>query len=99
MGNSERKHFSPSVRRSISIVVRNGSLGQKITLWITLKTLSVILIKQHNIKFVLLQKGGPVAQHGWSVRLIIERSAVQIRLGPPPIHTLSFCERLSHFDA
>jgi hypothetical protein len=28
-------------------------------------------------------KWGPVAQHGWSVRLIIERSAVQIRLGPP----------------
>src|SRR3990170_543316 len=27
---------------------------------------------------------GPVAQHGWSVRLIIERSPVQIRLGPPP---------------
>ena len=26
---------------------------------------------------------GPVAQHGWSVRLIIERSPVQIRLGPP----------------
>ncbi len=29
-------------------------------------------------------KRGPVAQHGWSVRLIIERSPVQIRLGPPP---------------
>jgi hypothetical protein len=29
------------------------------------------------------QNGGPVAQHGWSVRLIIERSPVQIRLGPP----------------
>ena len=26
---------------------------------------------------------GPVAQHGWSVRLIIERSPVRIRLGPP----------------
>ena len=29
------------------------------------------------------KKWGPVAQHGWSVRLIIERSAVRIRLGPP----------------
>ena len=32
---------------------------------------------------------GPVAQLGWSVRLIIERSAVQIRLGPP-INPLRF---------
>ena len=27
---------------------------------------------------------GPVAQHGWSVRLITERSPVQIRPGPLP---------------
>jgi molybdate/tungstate transport system permease protein len=34
---------------------------------------------------------GPVAQHGWSVRLITERSPVRIRLGPllHPGHLLS----------
>ena len=36
-----------------------------------------------NVVSVSASKCGPVAQHGWSVRLIIERSPVRIRLGPP----------------
>ena len=36
---------------------------------------------------------GPVAQLGWSVRLITERSRVQISPGPPRILSTHFCVR------
>jgi large conductance mechanosensitive channel len=45
--------------------------------------LTKILINQPDINLGV-SGSGPVAQHGWSVRLIIERSPVQIRLGPLP---------------
>jgi hypothetical protein len=40
-----------------------------------------MVISLRIIKSVALAKG-PVAQLGWSVRLITERSPVRIRLGP-----------------
>ena len=51
------------------------------TLCSCIKKFKAIFKKQHIIK--VTSPCGPVAQHGWSVRLIIERSPVQIRLGPP----------------
>jgi hypothetical protein len=41
------------------------------------------LLNQHIIRCGVSLARGLVAQLGWSVRLIIERSPVQIRLGPP----------------
>ena len=44
--------------------------------------------KEHSMGLRPKEICGPVAQHGLSVRLIIERSPVQIWLGPPFIFTI-----------
>ena len=75
---------SPAPKADTLIRARLRAHLQHNKISVPIKKLTKILINQPDINLDIRRNCGLVAQLGWSVRLIIERSPVQIRLGPPP---------------